>query len=719
MHSRTKLATLFSLALLWLSVAVCAAPSAQAQSLTRGPYLQNGSTSAISVRWRTSGNADSVVRFGTSPTSLTQTVSSATLKTEHEVRLTGLSANTTYYYSVGTSSTTLASGTDTFFVTAPSGEKPTRIWVLGDPGTANASQRAVRDAYYAFTGTRHTDLWLMLGDNAYADGTDAQYQSAVFNIYPTMLRKSVLWPTLGNHDGHTASSASQTGPYYDVFTMPRSAEAGGVASGTEAYYAFNYGNIHLVCLNSYDVNRTASGAMLTWLQSDLAANTKDWLIAFFHHPPYSKGSHNSDSEGELIDMRQNALPILESHGVDLVLAGHSHAYERSMLIDGHYGSSGTLNSSMILDNGSGREDGSGAYLKSAPGPVPNDGTVYAVAGASGQTSGGSLNHPAMFVSLNVLGSMVLDVDGDRLDASYLDNAGTRRDYFTIVKGGGGNALPSVAITSPTSGASFTAPASVTIAASASDSDGSVASVAFYAGGSLLGTDTSSPYSIVWNAPVGAHSLTAVATDNLGGARTSTPVSIAVNGAGGPTTVSFQNGASGYSGMVDASLRSDNATTNYGAATTLLADGSPDYASVMRWDLSSIPAGKTVTNVQLSFNVVDTSSSAYALYALKRAFDEATVTWQRASASTTWQTVGANGTNDRETTVLGSVTGSASGALTITLSAAGIAKVQSWVNTPAGNFGLVLLDFSPSNGLDVSSSEASSVSQRPKLTVTYQ
>lgn len=136
----------------------------------------------------------------------------------------------------------------------------------------------------------------MLGDNAYSDGTDAQYQRNLFNIYPSMLRKSVLWPTLGNHDGHSSSSSSQSGPYYASFTLSRSAEAGGVASGTEAYHSFDYGNIHFVNLNSYDVSRSPTGAMLTWLQNDLAANTKDWLIAFFHHPPYSKGSHNSDSE---------------------------------------------------------------------------------------------------------------------------------------------------------------------------------------------------------------------------------------------------------------------------------------------------------------------------------------------------------------------------------------------------------------------------------------
>src|SRR5262245_8738235 len=119
---------------------------ASAQSVSRGPYLQNGSTSAITVRWRTSTATDSVVRYGTSAGSLTQSVSNATSLTEHELRLTGLAQNTKYFYSVGSSTATLASGTDYFFVTAPTAAKPTRFWVLGDPGSGNSSQTAVRDA---------------------------------------------------------------------------------------------------------------------------------------------------------------------------------------------------------------------------------------------------------------------------------------------------------------------------------------------------------------------------------------------------------------------------------------------------------------------------------------------------------------------------------------------------------------------------------------------
>jgi hypothetical protein len=407
-------------------------------SLTRGPYLQLGTPSSIVVRWRTSAPSVGRVEYGLSPGVTSGAAQETSARTEHEVPLTGLVPDTTYYYSIGTPTTTIA-GDETFqFRTAPprGTERPVRVWVIGDSGTADANARAVRDAYAGFTGTRPTDLWLMLGDNAYNDGFDHEYQAAVFNTYPAMLRKSVLWPAYGNHDGSAADAASNTGPYFDIFTLPKEGQAGGEGSNTEAYYSFDYANIHFVSLESYETDRSPSGPMLTWLQRDLAANTQPWVIVYFHHPPYSKGSHNSDTEIELVQMRQNALPILESFGVDLVLAGHSHAYERSFLIDGHYGHSTTFSAAMKRDGGSGRADASGAYQKPTYSMTPREGAVYVVAGTSGKISGGTLNHPAMYTSQNVLGSVVLDVHGNRLDATFLDSTGVKRDYFSIVKGEG-------------------------------------------------------------------------------------------------------------------------------------------------------------------------------------------------------------------------------------------------------------------------------------------
>jgi hypothetical protein len=403
---------------------------------TRGPYLQQGTPKSIVVRWRTQRPSDSRVRYGTNGSDLNLVADDATVTIEHIVKLTGLSADTRYYYTIGASDAEVAGGPDYFFVTSPTNAKPTRIWVIGDAGTQTIAQRVVRDAYYAFAGARYTDLWLMLGDNAYYYGFDYEYQGAVFDTYPELLRKTVAWSTIGNHETYSTGDPNNF-PYLDIFSPPINGEAGGLASGTKKYYSFNYGNIHFVCLDSMTSYRLAGGPMLNWLENDLAANTNTWLIAFWHHPPYTKGTHNSDDaigDIELVQMRQNALPILENYGVDLVLCGHSHVYERSYLLDGHYGFSTEFLPSMKLNGGSGREDEVGAYTKPSTGPAAHQGAVYVVAGSAGQPPAGPLNHPAMFVSLAQMGSVVLDIDGNRLDARFVRDNGLIQDHFTILKG---------------------------------------------------------------------------------------------------------------------------------------------------------------------------------------------------------------------------------------------------------------------------------------------
>ena len=127
-----------------------------------------------------------------------------------------------------------------------------------------------------------------------------------------------------------------------------------------------------------------------------------------------------------------------SGGGDLVLSGPSHSYERSHFIDGHYGFSWTFNSSSVIDGGDGRVYGDGVYQKNLG---PHNGAVYTVAGSSGKTSGGSLNHPVMFSSLNELGSVVLDVLDDQLDAYFINDQGQIRDYYSIVKNGNNSVPP--------------------------------------------------------------------------------------------------------------------------------------------------------------------------------------------------------------------------------------------------------------------------------------
>ena len=125
-------------------------------------------------------------------------------------------------------------------------------------------------------------------------------------------------------------------PYLNIFSLPSRGELGGVPSGTEQYYAFDYGNVHIVSLDSQLSNRDKDqrAAMRDWLIDDLSANQLDWTIVIFHHPPYSKGSnHDSDREQNEIDMRQTFAPVFEDYGVDVVYSGHAHSYERSWYVN--------------------------------------------------------------------------------------------------------------------------------------------------------------------------------------------------------------------------------------------------------------------------------------------------------------------------------------------------------------------------------------------------
>ncbi len=394
--------------------------------ITRGPWLQLGTPTSLRVRWRTDIDSLGRVAYGTSPGQLNSILDDGVSDKDHDIEISGLAPNTRYYYSVGTPGDVLA-GDDSehTFLTAPlpGSSLPLRIWALGDSGTANLRADQVRDAYYAFSGATHTNLWLMLGDNAYPDGTVAQYQAAVFDTYPTLLNKSALFTTRGNHENNANA-------YFGLFNLPSNGEAGGIPSGTEAYYAFDWGNVHFVCLDSDSSDRSLGGPMWTWLDADLSSTAQEWIIAFWHHPPYTKGSHDSDTESNLIEMRENFLPRLEDAGVDLVLGGHSHSYERSFLIDGHYGDSSTFVESMKKSQGNGDPEGDGAYNRL---DGPHRGSVYIVAGSSGKlTTGSPLDHPVMLRNRERYGSVVIDVAGGRMDVTFLTQLGTARDSFTLL-----------------------------------------------------------------------------------------------------------------------------------------------------------------------------------------------------------------------------------------------------------------------------------------------
>ena len=437
--------------------------------LSRGPYLQMGGQTSLNIRWRTTAAENTRVEIGTVYGTYPTVFSNAATVTEHEISITGLSADTKYWYRIGNSTNMSAPDPDKFFRTLPPGNttRKLRFAVFGDCGrNDNGFQNGSLTQYQRYLTDNSIDAsdgMLLLGDNAYTNGTEAEYTSNFFNAYSsTILKNHKIYPTPGNHDyDNGAQPASRTLPYYLNFTMPTNAEIGGVASGTEAFYSYDIGDVHFLALDSYGTETggtklyDTTGVQVTWIKADLAATTKKWVIAYWHHPPYTKGSHDSDTETDLRDIRENFIRILERNGVDMILCGHSHDYERSYLLKGYYKTNpgdAALNginfnvATHAVNSSSGKYDGTtnSCVYKTASGKN-NHGTVYVLSGSSGAngtvvTAGSDpWPHNAMPNSIDEGGMFYFEVDNNRLDAKFINRVAgpggvaVIGDQFTIMK----------------------------------------------------------------------------------------------------------------------------------------------------------------------------------------------------------------------------------------------------------------------------------------------
>ena len=411
----------------------------------RAPYIQMLTSDSVIIRWMTEDNQLGIVQFGEDQEYMSVIELEQSPTKNHTVKLSNLKPATRYYYQTGA-----IGGYHEFdaekqwFYTHPEEVIATRVWVMGDSGKAGETLNQVRDSALSWMqqnplmlNPEVTDgksdikpminVWIVLGDIAYQSGSNDQYQSALFDTFGDLLANTVLWPIYGNHDDRRWT-------YFRIFDLPENAEAGGVASHTENYYSIDYSNIHFVMLDSQASDLSGDGDMADWLKRDLAQNKKPWVVAAFHHPPYTKGSHDSDdpsdSKGKMRDMRENIVPILEDGGVDLVLSGHSHMYERSYLLDCTYETSGKFSAKNIVSEGiHGKHQ---QYVKPLQ-KKEHQGAIYAIAGSAARVDKGPLDHPAHHMGLLEAGSMVIDVENDKLTARFINNKGQVRDEFSITK----------------------------------------------------------------------------------------------------------------------------------------------------------------------------------------------------------------------------------------------------------------------------------------------
>ena len=188
----------------------------------------------------------------------------------------------------------------------------------------------------------------------------------------------------------------------------------------------------------------------------------------------------------------------------------------------------------------------------------------------------------------------------------------------------------------------------------------------------------------------------------------------------PITLTLRDGVDGYAGMQDTRIRADQPDRNFGRSDRLQVDGTPDIATLLRWDLSTIPAGSAVSSASITLFVLDASRHAYEIYEALRPWVETEATFNQAAAGMPWEVLGAAGTTDRGAVVLGSLHAATAGSLSIELNAAGLQTIEAWLNDPSRNHGFLIQDYDDAtfDNAAFRSRNTTAIAERPALTVSY-
>ncbi|GAB4150561.1 MAG: hypothetical protein Fur0037_19150 [Planctomycetota bacterium] len=361
-------------------------------ALTRGPAVADVTTSGATIQWSTAAPSGGAIEWGTT-SALGRTAPATATATQHEVRVFGLRPFTRYYYRVLDGSTPVGP-IHSFRTAAPADHPYARIAVFGDAGTGSAGQLAVA----RLTGELAPDLVLMPGDINYPSGAASTIDRAYFAPYAGLLPEIPFYLAPGNHDYYAACGQA----YYSSFCLPTSPQGG------EQWYSFDFGDVHVVSINTEIVptvngtcgNAALAAAQLAWLDADLAASRATWKIAMLHRPPRSYSTHGSNAA-----VQAAFEPVLEARGVDLVLSGHDHCYQR--------------------------------FPRMVGGIADPRGPRHLVVGTGGASPYPISPGPLLEFGASTVGLVLLDVTGNQLRIRFFDagtNYGQVLDDVTMQKG---------------------------------------------------------------------------------------------------------------------------------------------------------------------------------------------------------------------------------------------------------------------------------------------
>jgi hypothetical protein len=197
----------------------------------------------------------------------------------------------------------------------PSTAEAVRFIAFGDSGRGDRAQYELARMMVAHHWSRFYDTALLLGDNIYPDGAWEDMPAKFEGPYGELLKRGVSFrAVLGNHDVKKGREAQINYPKFNM--------------GGRSYYSFTKGDglVEFFALDSnyFDIRQRQ------WVENALQASRAKWKVAFFHHPLYS----SAERHGSRLDLRAELEPLLVRYGVDAVLTGHDHTYERTKLQQG-------------------------------------------------------------------------------------------------------------------------------------------------------------------------------------------------------------------------------------------------------------------------------------------------------------------------------------------------------------------------------------------------
>jgi hypothetical protein len=435
-------------------------------TFVRQPYLQRVAGSSAWVVWAARELGQAEVRYWSdTPGEPLQSVT-ATARVfkasgtgmafdyyQYEAQVANLLQGTVYNYDIFVNGQDATPGVVDRLTSEPSFKTQAVNFVaFGDSGTLLPGQFQIAN----LIANETFDFAIHAGDIAYEDGTYQQFHDTFFNVYKGWMRSRPVYPCIGNHDDRTSFAL----PYRELFVLPENGANATFPDNKERYYSFDYGPIHFVALDSElaFLDSARRQAQVNWLSADLANNTQPWRVVFFHRPPYSSGFHGSD-----VQLQQAFGPIFEQRGVQLVINGHEHNYERTV----PWRQTGPQAVTYVVTGGGGaalREVGRSEFTAAAQSP----------------------NHYVRFtISDCQLTLQAVNASGVVFDSYVLDRCSQAAD----------SAPPTVTITQPTAGANVSG---VTLVNAQASDDVRVEKVDLWVDGVLSGIDTQAPYEFSWD-----------------------------------------------------------------------------------------------------------------------------------------------------------------------------------------------------------------------------